>query len=195
MTTDATIRRATSDDAEQIAALIAVAFTPLPAVAWLVPDPTVRLPIMTANFRILVDHAIDYGDVELVEDGSAVAVWFPRIEPIPEPIDYERRLTIACYPWTDRFRLLDELFEDNHPTEPHDHGAFLAVHPDHQGRSLGSTLLRHHHAALDATGTPAYLEASSPGSRDLYLRNGYQTREPFTLPDGTPFWPMWRDPR
>jgi hypothetical protein len=41
---------------------------------------------------------------------------------------------------------------------------------------------------------PAYLVASSPPSRDLYARHGYRSGELFSVPDGTPFWPMWRDP-
>jgi hypothetical protein len=53
-------------------------------------------------------------------------------------------------------------------------------------------------AALDDSGRPAYLEASSPRARDLYLRHGYLPRPgtPFHLPDGgPPMWPMWREPR
>ncbi|HEX5493068.1 MAG TPA: GNAT family N-acetyltransferase [Mycobacteriales bacterium] len=87
------------------------------------------------------------------------------------------------------------MFEAHHPSEPHHYLAFLAVRPERQGAGLGSALLRHHHARLDRTGVAAYLEASSPRSRELYLRHGYRPRgEPFTVPDGTPFWPMWRTP-
>ena len=42
---------------------------------------------------------------------------------------------------------------------------------------------------------PAYHEASSPRNRALYERHGYVTQGEFTLPDGPPLWPMWRDPR
>jgi hypothetical protein len=46
-------------------------------------------------------------------------------------------------------------------------------------------------------GTPAYLEASSPRARDLYLRHGYAMRRgsAFRLPEGPLLWPMWREPR
>ncbi len=194
MTTSTTIRRATPADASRVAELIATAFAPLDAVAWLVPEPADRQRIMTADFRIFVDHAIEHGHVDLIDEVPAAAVWFPRTEPIPEPADYDRRLAAACDPWTDRFRVLDALFEENHPDEPHYHLALLAVEPEWQGGGPGSALLRRRHSELDATATPAYLEASSTGSRDLYLRHGYESGEPFTLPDGTPFWPMWRPP-
>lgn len=194
MTASTTIRRATEADAGHVAELVATAFAPLDAVAWLVPDADARPQIMTANFRIFVDHAIEHGHIDVIDEGPAAAVWFPRTGPIPEPADYDRRLAAACDPWTDRFRVLDSLFEENHPEEPHHHLALLAVWPDAQSRGLGSALLRWRHAELDATATPAYLEASSPQSRALYLRHGYESGEPFRLPDGTPFWPMWRPP-
>lgn len=201
---DIKIRRARPDDAAQVAALVGTAFAPLKAVSWLLPEPSVRPRVMAADFLILVEHALKHGHVDLVDQvdqvdqevdqGQAAAVWLDRTTEVPEPDDYDNRLKAACGEWVDRFRTLDALFEENHPEEPHQHLALLAVMPSRQGRGLGSALLRHHHAALDAMGTPAYLEASSPQSRDLYLRHGYELREAFALPDGTKFWPMWRPP-
>ncbi|GAB2963512.1 hypothetical protein GCM10027280_60500 [Micromonospora polyrhachis] len=71
----------------------------------------------------------------------------------------------------------------------------LAVTPAAQGTGRGTALLDHHHRHLDQAGIPAYLEASSPRARDLYTRHGYEPRRAFTLPDGTPFWSMWREPQ
>lgn len=188
------IRRATAAEARRVAKLVATAFTPLAAVAWLLPEPSVRPRVMTGNFLILVEHAMEHGRVEVIGE-QAAAVWFDRTAPAPEPPDYDRRLAAACDPWTDRFRLLDGLFDEHHPEAPHEHLALLAVDPRSQGRGLGTALLRHRHRDLDQAGVPAYLEASSPQSRDLYLRHGYELRDPFALPDGTEFWPMWRAPR
>ena len=57
-------------------------------------------------------------------------------------------------------------------------------------------LLRDRLRRLDAAGVPAYLEASEPRSRDFYLREGFREHQPpFRLPDGTPLFPLWRDPR
>ncbi|MFI6595308.1 GNAT family N-acetyltransferase [Nonomuraea sp. NPDC050536] len=187
------IRRAEPGEAQSVAELVATAFLPMRATAYLVPEPERRHRIITADFRILVEHALEHGQVDVVDEGPAAAVWFPVTGPVPEPADYEARLAAATGDCLERFQLLDKLFEANHPAEPHHHLAFLAVHPDRQGRGIGSALLEHHHAALG--GTAAYLEASHPKSRDLYARHGYQAREPFALPDGTLFWPMWRPGR
>ncbi|WP_326559629.1 GNAT family N-acetyltransferase [Micromonospora sp. NBC_01796] len=187
------IERAEPAEARALAELIAEAFHPLAATAWLVPDPAVRPKILTDDFHILVEYAIEWGLVETTEDRRAVAVWLPAVgDPLPPPADYDNRLAAACGELTDRFRLLDDLFEANHPHDPHHHLAFLAVAPDRQRQGIGSALLRHRHAWLDEQGLPAYLDASSTDSRDLYARHGYKVAEPFRLPDGTPFWPMWR---
>jgi len=85
----------------------------------------------------------------------------------------------------------------SHPHAPgHAYLPFVAVRPQRQGRGIGAALLRHRLAALDAAGTPAYLEASSVRSRRLYERIGF-TRLPtrIELPDGPDMYPMWRAPR
>jgi GNAT superfamily N-acetyltransferase len=71
----------------------------------------------------------------------------------------------------------------------------LGTDPDRQGRGLGSLLLRQTLSELDWARTPAYLEASTPRSRALYLRHGFVVMNEIRLPGGgPPLWRMWRDP-
>lgn len=189
--------RADAGQTERVSALIAEAFHPLAVAKWLVPDDAERPRRLKANFRIFVEYAFEHGHVEVASDDSAAAVWVHHNgSPLPPPPDYDERLIFVSGPHLKRFRILDELFDANHPhDEVHHHLAFLAVHPDRQGSGIGGRLMDAHHRRLDEAGTAAYLEASSPGARALYLRHGYQDRgDPFHLPDGPPFWPMWRDP-
>ncbi|TDB71851.1 GNAT family N-acetyltransferase [Micromonospora sp. KC721] len=189
------IERLGPGETRAVAARIADAFQVLAATVWLVPEASKREAALTGHFEILVDHAMRHGLVYGTADRAGVAVWFPQVgEPAPPPADYDARLAGACGEWIDRFRHLDALFEAHHPHDEHHHLAFLAVAPQRQGQGIGTALLRHHHAVLDAEQVPAYLEASSESSRDLYARHGYVGREPFRLPDGTPFFPMWREP-
>jgi GNAT superfamily N-acetyltransferase len=196
-TTPQAVVRAVQGDAHHAADLIATAFHHLDVAAWLVPDPQERQRVLYANFRTFVEHALDYGDVLISTDRCGVAVWFPRDIPLPDIPDYARRRWLACGPHTDRFQALDTAFDAHHPTAAHHHLAFLAVHPDHQGRGIGTALLERCHQRLDSAGLPAYLEASSPHNRTLYLRHGYTDHgTPINLPDGGPrLWPMWRAPR
>ncbi|MDM4718359.1 GNAT family N-acetyltransferase [Micromonospora sp. WMMA1363] len=193
---DVAVERLGPAETRLVAERIAQAFLVLDAPRWLVPDEGGRETVLAGQFEILVDHAMRHGLVLGTAERAGVAVWFPSVgDSVPSPKDYDRRLAAACGEWTERFAHLDELFAKNHPHPDHHHLAFLAVRPDRQGQGVGSTLLRHHHDWLDANGMPGYLEAASETGRDLYARHGYQVHEPFRLPDGTPFWPMWRDPR
>jgi GNAT superfamily N-acetyltransferase len=188
-----TIRRALRFDAEQLAVLLAEAFLIAPVGDWLIPDVDIRRAVYLNYFPIFVEHALDHGLIHVTQDLSGAALWYPRTTPIPDRVDYDARLLAACGPWLRRFIQLDITFARHHPIVPHHHLAFLAVAPERQSAGIGSELLNHHHANLEAEGVPAYLEASNARNRDLYLRHGYQAGAPFRLPDdGPPLWPMWR---
>ncbi|WP_328407172.1 GNAT family N-acetyltransferase [Nocardia sp. NBC_00403] len=196
------IRRATATDASRIAELIAVAFHSLEVAAWLVPDSGERAHVLPANFGIGIDQALSDGEIHLLDDESgelaATAVWWPQpAGPTSPPGDYTTRLAAACGPATGRFQVLDQRFADSHPhTVAHHYLVYLATRPDLQGRGLGTALLRYHHSHLDNHRVPAFLDASSPISRALYQRHGYECLgAPFRLPDGPPMWPMWREPK
>lgn len=182
--------------AGELAELIATAFTPLAAASWLVPRAADRQRVLTGHVQILVSHALaGHGRVDRLDDGSGVAVWFDHTNgTVPAPSRYDDRLSSMCAPYDGRIRVLDDLFAIHQPDTPHHHLAFLAVHPTRQRQGLGTILLNHHHDLLDAVGTPAYLEASSEASRRLYCGSGYTAGPPFSLPEGPPFWPMWREP-
>jgi GNAT superfamily N-acetyltransferase len=180
------------DEAVALAALIADAFADLDITRWLVPDPVARRRVLTGQFTILVAHALAHGTVLTPPDRRAVAVWVPS--PGPDVADYDIRLAAVCGEYLDRVRALDTRMHAAHPAAPHAHLALLAVSPRLQGNGVGAALLAHHHRTLDARGEPAYLEASSPRSRVLYLRHGYRPHgEPFRPASGAPpMWPMWR---
>jgi GNAT superfamily N-acetyltransferase len=192
------IRRAQGDaELAEAAALIALSFDHLGANRYLVPSDADRRRVLGEFFHLQVRHAAGgNGDVWRTDDGAAVAVWFDRTRPIGDPPDFEEHLKALAGPHLDRFAALGELLDGHRPAQPHRHLAFLAVHPDRWGDGLGGALLRHTHARVDAEGLPAYLEATNADNRRLYRRHGYADLEPcaIDLPDGTPFYRMWRAP-
>jgi len=155
---------------------------------------------MADFFTLLTEHAHKYGRVDVIDRAGgglvATAVWFDRSKDMPEPEHYDHRLKSLAGQYLERFQALDELFDKHHPAEAHWHLAFLAVHPDEQEHGLGSRLMRRTHDELDQAGVPAYLEATNENNVRLYRRHGYTDMLPFEilLPDGTPFFRMWRTP-
>jgi GNAT superfamily N-acetyltransferase len=193
----AAVRTATLDDLPTVAEVLAEAFLHGDLAGWLIPHLDTRARIYRPYFAMLTEHTLTYGHVRLCGNGAAVACWYSIGDgPLPELPDYGRRLAEITAAFQPRFAALDQAMHDHHPyDQPHHYLALLAVHPDEQHRGLGSALLAHEHAELDATETSAYLEATGPRNRRLYARNGYRPRSIFHLAnDGPPLYPMWRPP-
>lgn len=181
--------RAVAADAGVLSQVIADAFFPLAVSQWLIPDPAARRAIFPGYFRLHLEHAITAGIVHTTPGRTAAAVWIPVPEHGPAaPDGYSRRLAAVTGQWTGRFEAFDLTLARHHPAGfRHHHLAILAVRPDRQGQGTGTALLHAHHAALDRQAMPAYLEASGPDTRRIYLRHGYlDSGTVITLPDGGP---------
>jgi GNAT superfamily N-acetyltransferase len=185
-------------DLDVLGRVIAEAFHDLPPSRWLIPDEDARREIFPGYFRLFVEHALAAGVVQTVADRTAVALWLPGgDDAAAPPADYDARLAALTAPWTGRFTAFDEALETRHPAGVrHQHLAMIAVRPGRQGAGTGTALLLAYHERLDrGAGHPAYLEAASPRTRQVYLRHGYADHgPPVDLPGGPPMYPMWRDP-
>jgi GNAT superfamily N-acetyltransferase len=184
----------------RLAQALALAFHDDPGWSHLLPDPRDRTERLRLFFETeLRGTGIPLGLVWTTDDVAGAAVWAPedawRVpvattarEAAPMRRVFGRRLLLAL---RSRLRM-----ERRHPRRPrHWYLAFMGVVPERQGRGLGTALLAPALEALDASGTPAYLESSSPRSRELYRRHGFGVTGEFTLPSaGPPLWQMWRDP-
>ena len=193
------IRRASSADAGVVGTILAEAFMRDPVSGWIFPDERHRAEAHPAFFGEFVTLALDAGEVQLAGDGAGATLWLP-VDGGEGEGDEGQELYRALEASigaeaTKRFAILDELMTANHPGEPHWYLPFIAVHPDHHGRGVGSALLRHQLARLDELGSAAYLEASSPRNAALYERHGFAHREvTLDLPGGPSLYPMWRNP-
>jgi GNAT superfamily N-acetyltransferase len=196
---DHRVERAGPGDADVLTHVISDAFLGLAVSRWLVQDPRTRRAIFPGYFRIYVDQALAEGLVLTTPARDATALWMPvgPAGPGQPPQEYHDRLAAVTGPHLARFEALDEQFDRHHPAGVrHEHLAILAVRPDRQLLGIGTALMNARHECLDRDGTPAYLEASDPAKRDIYLAHGYaDTGEPIQLPDGPAMYPMWRRPR
>lgn len=198
MTTDIDLRYARRGDVPRLCALMGYAFQTDPVSRWLFPDDTERAVRHPAFFSVFLRQAISGGSVLRTVDFRAVALWLDIDPDNHEPNDtnLRRQMAEVCGASYPRFEVLDQLLAQRHPTSaPHAHLTFIAVAPRLWGRGLGTAVLRHKLTQLDLSNTPAYLDASSPRSRDLYQRHGFTDLDaPVSLPDGPQLYPMWRPP-
>jgi ribosomal protein S18 acetylase RimI-like enzyme len=193
------IRPAHISEAPHLARLLALAFQADPVSCWLIPDPGERYRRQPDFFRVFIDQAFIHGEVHTTEDRQAVALWFsinPGATNHEEEVT-EQRLREALGPSHTAFSILARLMNAVHPMAIHHaYLPFIGVQPQLWEHGIGRRLMQYKLAALDATGTPSYLEASSERSRTLYQRLGYrQLPQLIPLPNGPMMYPMWREPQ
>ncbi len=85
--------------------------------------------------------------------------------------------------------------ERKHPHNPHYYLFVLGTDTVHQGKGVGSQLLRPVLERCDREHIPAYLESSKEKNVPFYEHNGFKVTERFEVPNGgPPIWLMWREP-
>lgn len=103
-------------------------------------------------------------------------------------------LSIAGVGGMSRGFALAEKLEALHPHAPHAHLVFLGVSTAAQGKGVGSAILKTTLAPLDASGTLAFLETTTPRNVALYERHGFVVSGELNVP-GLQLWTMTREPR
>jgi len=179
--TDLNLRRATMQDVHRLRAVLAEAFYEDPVFGWLMPDERTRLARLRRYFGIELRHlALTRGRVWTTGDLAGAALSLPpgawRVPPrttLLEGSAFGVHLFRAA-----RIGAAIEWRHARDVREPHYYVRDVGVHPDMQGRGLGSALLAPTLERCDREGLPAYIEASSERSAALYERLGFQhTRE------------------
>jgi len=71
----------------------------------------------------------------------------------------------------------------------------IGVDPAHQGRGIGSMMLKHALSIIDEKGLPAFLESSNPANISLYERHGFEVVGRIQVGSSPAVHPMRRAPR
>lgn len=189
----AALRTVTAADLPALSGTLAAAFHDDPVFAWWIDDDARRREILPAFFRVIAAAHLTTGEVHAAAGLSSVAVWSPPGAEDDEALAGAVADVTAEY--TERaFELLERTAE-RHPTDPHWYLFLLGTRPGHRSRGLGSALMRPVLERCDASGMPAYLEATSERGRELYRRHGFDVVDEIRLPQGPSLWPMWREAR
>ena len=195
------VHKATLADAPRLAQALGSAFQDDPVIAWIFPDEHRRRAVLAAfmEFR-LRKLAFPHEQVWMTAGGAAAAVWLPppgrwqlsrpqRLRLLPPLVRFFGLRTASVLVGLDRM-------EQRHPQDrSHWYLFILGTEQAAQGQGLGSALLDHMLARVDADGMPAYLESSNERNLAWYGRHGFETTSEVAIPGGPRIWPMWREPR
>lgn len=191
------IRQAEAEDREQVVRLLDEAFHHDPVSGWVFPDEAHRRAVHGKFLGVFVDVTLAEGRIDLLEDGTAVALWLPVPAGAPTEEDTTPALMRATAdPDNERAELVGRLTGAIHPHDrAHEYLLMIGVSPDRQGEGIGAALVADVLERCDRDGVPTYLEASSARGR-LYERLGFTFMgTTVELPDGPSMWPMWREPQ
>ena len=195
-----TVRRATEDDVDAVAASMARAFADDPVILYAFGEHRDQERRLTAFFAAEARRHVRAGhDIWTNEGCSAGAYWAPPGEwrtPLRHMIRSTPLMLRLVGPRA--FRAMRGLtaIEKRHPAEPHWYLAALGTDPAHQGKGHGGSVMAPVLDRCDAEGLPAYLESSKERNVPYYRRFGFDVTGEVQLPRGGPtVWLMWRDPR
>lgn len=168
-------------DVDRVCDTMTTAFLADPFMVRAFPDPVVRRRCLAMIYRGLIAMGLARGDIETLADDAAVAIWHTdtsyRVAFADLWSQYRGMPRAAGLRATARLWRMSGWLEGTHRSwvsGPHAHLQVLAVHPDRQGRGLGSTLLGRGLARVDAAGQRTYLETHLERNARLYRRFGFE---------------------
>lgn len=162
----ATIRPGTAADAGEIGEIFSEAFEDDPVWAAHLPDSSSRRRALAEFYASEVESEPEHVDVAVDEDGQLLGalIWEP-------PGSREESDSFSP---TEAGQAHDRAIDDQRPDEPHWYIHDIATSARARGTGVGTTLIQHR---LDHVGSaPAFLESTTPASRRLYERFGFEAR-------------------
>ncbi|MHB8876012.1 MAG: GNAT family N-acetyltransferase [Myxococcaceae bacterium] len=195
------MRRATASDEPAVTAVLSRAFETDPFANWFIRPDEGRAAGFSEFFRVaFLRLTLPFGEVYVDGGFRGAALWTPPGKwklgfwklAVLLP-SYLRAIGLARLP---KIAPGLDAIQKRHPLEPHYYLLCLGVDPAHQGKGVGSELLRPMLERCDAEGKGAYLETATERNLVLYRRHGFEVSSELTLPAGGPrMWFMWRRPR
>ena len=175
-------------------ATLTLAFSSDPVVRWAWPDSERYLAYWPPFVDAFGGRAFEEGTAHGLGDHVAIALWLPPgVESDGETVMSLMRESMDDQTYEDISGVFEQM-DEHHPTYEHWYLPLMGVEPPAQGRRLGSALLQHALKTCDRDGLPAYLEATSPRSRNLYARHGFGDVATIQAGSSPPLWAMLREP-
>jgi ribosomal protein S18 acetylase RimI-like enzyme len=182
------VRPATLDDRDVVVRALARAFDADPLTNHLLRKDAGRARAFRDVFDVAFRRwSLPAGGAWLAEGGGGAALWTPPGQWKPWRAWPDVAALVGAVGVTELPRVLRAASRGSkHPSAPHWYLFAIGVDPDHQGRGIGTALLRPVLEQCDARGQLAYLEASSEVNARLYARHGFVVTETVDLAAGGP---------
>jgi ribosomal protein S18 acetylase RimI-like enzyme len=185
----AQVRRIDLDEIERFVPVTVLAFSADPFVRWMLPESAQFLDVFTRLTRAHATRVAPVGGAFGTTDGLGAAFWYP---PGTTPDGEVLGAIFRDAGIGERVAPVWDAVEQHEPAEPHWYLRQIGVDPTQQGRGLGGEVLVAGLEVIDATGRPAYLEATTEQSAQLYERHGFALLAEVSVGDAPPLWPMLR---
>jgi ribosomal protein S18 acetylase RimI-like enzyme len=198
---EVSVRKATRTDVPALTGVLARAFDDDPMANWFIAQDERRQERIAQMQRVSLERiALPQGEVYTTDGLHGASLWAP---PGKWKMGlFQQLLLVPPMSRATGVRRIPKVLgginaiEKKHPAKPHYYLFVLGTEPEHQGRGVGTQLMRPVLERCDREGVPAYLESSKEKNLPLYERNGFRVTEVFQVPNGgPPLWLMWRDPQ
>jgi ribosomal protein S18 acetylase RimI-like enzyme len=189
------VSQAKAVDVERAIGVVALAFAADPICRWAYPDAGTYVKYFPPFIKAFAGGAFEAGTAFVSDDYAGVALWMPPgVHADEEELGSIIEASVSGELREKLFEMV-ELQAKTHPDVPHWYLPMIGVDPAHQRQGHGSQLMTQALEICDREGMPAYLEATSRGSRALYERHGFEVVTEIQVADSPPMWPMLRRPR
>jgi len=184
----------TSEQARVVSVQL-MAFSADPVMRWLFPEAHDYTQSFPRFVRAFCSPAFEQGTIHVAGNFWGAALWLAPGVHVDQPaVEKVVRESLPDSALGETVAVLQEM-DRYHITEPHWYLPTIGVDPTHQGKGVGSALLRHALAQVDEQGMPGYLESSNPANVPLYQRHGFEVLGEIRAEGGPPIFPMLRPPR
>lgn len=150
-------------------------------------------------FGMTLPSCVPHGLTHVTVDGTGVGAWLPPGVAMKPSMGFGTLWEGVSQHGVGSLGRALKLFVrlgKYHPDEPHYYLFALGTRTAHQGRGVGSALVREVTSRCDETGSTAYLESSKPDNLPFYRRHGFEVMDEIKAGNGgPPMWPMLRKPR
>lgn len=196
------LERASLDDIEEAAQLVSRAFIGDKAIHALMPGIRHRLERIAAVYKIVLSGDCHRrGIIHVARDSDngqiiGVGAWIgPTHKRYISALSDRLKISRFYSPWENALvHMRSRALKQRHPATRHWYLKALAVDPRVRNQGIGTALLREQLQRIDRAALPTFLVATTEGSRNLYIRQGFVPSEPIPYPNGARAWPMLRRP-